>query len=1094
MVPSILPAKRSNIMSSVYSSGTYTNVGSAPTLDGTVNALIAGTKWGSDDLGWSANVTFSFPTSFSVGNVFLGTRAFGYTGEPDNAGEALNATQINVARETLQKWANVASLTFREIPDTPDTELFGDNSSVGDIRFAMSNSPERAWAYNPGEDNSPHGGDAWFNKTNYNSPVVGSYAYTSGFMHEIGHALGLEHPHENKDGDSMSTSVDALKYSIMSYRDYVGNDTASVGSSFFPTTPMLYDVLAIQTLYGANWSYRSGNDTYSWAPGAAVYETIWDGGGWDTLNAANQTQNVELHLTSGVFSTIGNSISNTKTQVRDNLVIAFHATIENATGSAYNDTIFGNTAANTLNGGAGNDTMRGSEWAHHRVFDNDTMYGGAGDDFMGGHNGDDLMLGGSGNDSVIGDDGNDRLSGGTGNDRVVGDYLDQSGNGNDNMSGGSGDDMMEGGPGNDAMRGGPGTDVMEGDAGNDTMRGGDFSMPADLFKDYMYGQEGDDTLYGDAGDDVMLGGNGADSIYGEDGNDYLEGNAGVDLLNGGTGRDTASGGDGDDTIWGASSTVSADAGDRLYGEEGNDLMGGSYGNDGVYGGIGDDSLYGDEGNDIVSGGDGNDLLRGDWGWGSDVSGVDNLDGGNGNDSLYGGAGTDMLRGGNGADLLDGGTGIDNMDGGNGNDTYRVDNEADVVSEGSGNVLGGVDTVSSSVTHKLSMNLENLTLTGMGATQGIGSAQNNVINGNSANNTLSGLAGNDILFGGGGNDVLRGDSGVDRLNGGAGNDNIVSDGDGGTYNGDENDDVMFSGLGRETMNGGSGSDTINHTLFNGNYLFNMATGLTNLAGERYLNFENADMGNGNDTVTGTAFDNGINGGGGNDVIFGGGGNDTLRGNSGVDRLNGGAGNDNIVSDGDGGTYNGDADDDLMFSGLGRETMNGGSGSDTINHTFFNGNYVFNMATGLTNLAGERYLNFENADMGNGNDTVTGTASDNGINGGGGNDTIFGGGGNDLLIGGLGRDNLTGGGGADRYYFSSVLESFGAGRDTIHFNSGQDRIDLTAIDANDSVLGNQAFDTNQLTFNRGTGIFTANVRDGAELSIRIVGNFSFTDVNP
>ena len=77
----------------------------------------------------------------------------------------------------------------------------------------------------------------------------------------------------------MSLSVDALKYSIMSYRDYVGDDIDGVGPNFFPTTPMLYDVLALQTLYGANWNYRSGNDTYSWAPGAKVYETIWDGGG-----------------------------------------------------------------------------------------------------------------------------------------------------------------------------------------------------------------------------------------------------------------------------------------------------------------------------------------------------------------------------------------------------------------------------------------------------------------------------------------------------------------------------------------------------------------------------------------------------------------------------------------------------------------------------------------------------------------------------------------------------------------------------------------------------------------------------------------------
>ncbi|TRU85233.1 MAG: hypothetical protein EWV76_14680 [Microcystis novacekii Mn_MB_F_20050700_S1] len=46
----------------------------------------------------------------------------------------------------------------------------------------------------------------------------------------------------------------------------------------------------------------------------------------------------------------------------------------------------------------------------------------------------------------------------------------------------------------------------------------------------------------------------------------------------------------------------------------------------------------------------------------------------------------------------------------------------------------------------------------------------------------------------------------------------------------------------------------------------------------------------------------------------------------------------------------------------------------------------MATGLTNFGGESYINFENANMGAGNDSVTGNASANLINGGAGNDTL------------------------------------------------------------------------------------------------------------
>ena len=127
--------------------------------------------------------------------------------------------------------------------------------------------------------------------------------------------------------------------------------------------------------------------------------------------------------------------------------------------------------------------------------------------------------------------------------------------------------------------------------------------------------------------------------------------------------------------------------------------------------------------------------------------------------------------------------------------------------------------------------------------------------------------------------------------------------------------MFSGLGPETMDGGTGVDLIDHTAFNGNYVFNMATGLTNFPGESYTNFENTNMGGGNDTSPATPSNN---------VINGGAGNDTLNGGAGVDTLNGGDGNDVIRSDGDGGTYRGDAGNDTMFSGLGPETMDGGTG--------------------------------------------------------------------------------------------------------------------------------------------------------------------------
>ncbi|WP_079208851.1 calcium-binding protein [Microcystis aeruginosa] len=308
-----------------------------------------------------------------------------------------------------------------------------------------------------------------------------------------------------------------------------------------------------------------------------------------------------------------------------------------------------------------------------------------------------------------------------------------------------------------------------------------------------------------------------------------------------------------------------------------------------------------------------------------------------------------------------------------------------------------------------------------------------------NDTSDGGAGNDLIYGNGGNDTLVGGAGIDTLNGGDGNDVITSDGDGGTYRGDGGNDTLFSGLGTETMDGGAGTDTIDHTAWGGNYVFNMATGLTNFGGESFINFENANMGAGNDSVTGNASANLINGGAGNDTLVGG---------AGVDTLNGGDGNDVITSDGDGGTYRGDGGNDTLFSGLGTETMDGGAGTDTIDHTAWGGNYVFNMATGLTNFGGESFINFENANMGAGNDSVTGNASANIINGGAGNDTLGGGAGIDTLNGGDGNDVITsdGDGGTYRGDGGNDTLSSGLGNETMDGGTGTDTIDHTIFAGN------------------------------------------------
>jgi Ca2+-binding RTX toxin-like protein len=233
-------------------------------------------------------------------------------------------------------------------------------------------------------------------------------------------------------------------------------------------------------------------------------------------------------------------------------------------------------------------------------------------------------------------------------------------------------------------------------------------------------------------------------------------------------------------------------------------------------------------------------------------------------------------------------------------------------------------------------------------------------------------------------------------------------------------------------------------------------------------------------------------GGNDILLGNGGNDLLNGGTGNDLLNGGAGIDTASYS------NGVSGGQIFIGATAGVTVNltlagaqntGGGGIDTL--------------IGIENVTG---TNFNDALTGNGgnnvlsglggNDFLSGLAGNDQLNGGFGNDSLNGGTGNDLLTGGAGRDVLTGGGGAlafDTFDYNAASDSLPgvANRDVITDFQGNgvfagDRIDLSTIDANAFLLGNQAFTAAQLTYVG--GVLSANIIGTApapDLQIQLVG---------
>ena len=633
---------------------------------------------------------------------------------------------------------------------------------------------------------------------------------------------------------------------------------------------------------------------------------------------------------------------------------------------------------------------------------------------------------------------------------------------------------------------------------------------------YAIGNELNNIIIGNSGDNLLNGGAGIDNMIGGDGNDtYIVDNVG-DI----TTETNALAAGGIDTVYSSvTRTLGANLENlTLYGSDningtGNalaNLMIGNDGNNTLDGSLGKDTLIGGAGNDtylvdLFTTGIGTlavasleDSVTENLNEGIDIiklrgaatlinsatitlgDNLENLDAsltgitklnltGNALDNiLIGNAVNNVIDGGDGNDTLDGGTGTDTLIGGAGNDTYIVDVAANISTGLGGDIIidtDGNDTVITKFTASLTSaqfaNIENIGLyAGLAAINATGNAGNNTLTGNDGANIIDGGAGADAMNGGKGNDIYL----VDDLG-----DSVTED---------------------FTLAQGGGIDLVKSSL---DYVLThnvdnlTLTGINGIAGfGNELN--NVIIGNdGNNVLLGLE---------GNDTIIGGLGDDYLAGYTGVDNLSGGTGNDTYYID-------------LIKLGVGaasyvalqdvvNELVN--EGIDSINLTNSSGvgmsavDLTLTNATTLTLAA-----NIENI-----NASLTGSTKLN-ITGNAAANTIVGNDANNVLIGGLGADTLTGGAGADMFKFNASADStVGLLHDLVlDFSSlDGDKIDLSVIDAQTNVVGNQAFNfignnfggdvvfthqSGQLIFDTGTETILGDVNgDGvADFAIELLG---------
>ena len=796
-------------------------------------------------------------SAWTFGN---GSHVLTYALHDINFGEVVQGwtpTRIASIGQAYAAWAAVADIRFTRIAATTDVadspanlalafQHFGPSTAPGGEIAAFGLFPDPAYldskilpASGDTRATYPHPeGDIYFNidyaNTVANGP--GSFWFLVA-LHEIGHTLGLKHPQDD-GGNGRPTFIDLGigatddgYHTVMTYHD-LPRPSANAG---YQVTPMPYDILAIQAIYGTNDTYRLDDSTWSGADNRTV-RTIWDAGGNDTIDFAGSSRPVQIDLldTGGHVYQVGNIAA---------VAVAFGVALENVTGSRFADSVTGTDGDNVLRGNGGNDFLAGFEG-------NDLLDGGAGADTLSGGDGDDTYVidnigdviveqpvggpvfgpGAGGIDEVrssisftLADNLEDLvLTGtaaidGTGNDGSNGLIGNAAANrlfglgGDDAIDGGAGADFIDGGDGIDQMMGGPGNDTfvvgqssdqvteLSGE-GYDIVRSTvDFALPDDVEELRLEGGATFGT--GNAMDNRLVG-----SV----GNNELAGLAGADYLDGGAGADTRDGGAGNDTF------VVDNVGDQV-------IEAADGGIDTVMTSVA--FVMPETVENVV------------------LTGILDL-------VLIGNAADNLLRGNVGNNLIDGRHGHDSVFGGAGNDTYVVDAN-DVVTELPGE---GTDELQygGSGGATLDTDVENLTLiAGLGALAGAGNATANVVTGNDSRNLLDGGAGNDRLFGAGGDDTLTGGAGDDLLDGGRGGDDML----GGAGNDTYRVDYVRDAVGE---NAGGGIDTVESTLRD----YTLPANVENLI----LTGTGPQNGSGNDlanTIDGNAFANVLTGGAGAD---------------------------------------------------------------------------------------------------------------------------------------------------------------------------------------------------------------------------------------
>ena len=349
-------------------------------------------RWNADKgLGTSVMVTYSFGEGSDLPSTF------GSSSNPYGASSFSDFTnaQRNNFRIAAAEFMAVSGIVLVEVEDGGDINVFNAHgTNVGgyaDLPYVNGSYQSQVELV---IDSSG----------NYDA---GSYGYFT-ILHELGHAVGLDHTHEG--AYTLNSGMDTTASSVMSYN----YDASALGLQSL-------DDDALEHIYGgrvmsAGWSF-SFNDNKS----------RFDANGSSSNDSLAVPVNVD-----------GSSVA---TKIM---------------GQNGNDTITGQNSVDLLRGNKGNDYLSGigGDDKLRGGGGQDTIYGGTGDDYLNGGSGSDTIYAGAGDDYITGGSASDDLNGQADEDLLFGKL------GDDSLDGGSSADTLEGGKGDDQLTGGIGQDTF----------------------------------------------------------------------------------------------------------------------------------------------------------------------------------------------------------------------------------------------------------------------------------------------------------------------------------------------------------------------------------------------------------------------------------------------------------------------------------------------------------------------------------------------------------------------------------------------------------------------------------------------------------